>query len=164
MVSDDIAGQCRGRRALNRVHRRPARRRSCRRRLLQEWIGNQSPAGTKAAGYRPWYFPEGDLAAGSYFIKLETNGHTINKTVQIIEQYLSDDFDEIVLKKDNGASKLANILINECTHLDMIIGNAINPAHQNPYFPDELSIKWKSTHALAKAVEKLGKEVTFIKY
>ncbi len=98
-------------------------------------------------------------------IDLVTEGVlTLTKTVEIIEQYLSDDFNEAILKKDNGASKLANILINECTHLNMLIGNAINPAHQNPYFPDDLSIKWKSTHALAKAVEKLGKEVKFIKY
>ena len=89
---------------------------------------------------------------------------TLNKTIKIIEEYLSNDFDETILLKDNGASRLANILINECTHLDMLIGNAINPAHQNPYFPDDLNIKWKSTHSLAKAVERLGKEVKFIKY
>jgi len=89
---------------------------------------------------------------------------TLNKTIKIIEAYLSDDFDETLIHKDNGASKLANILINECTHLDILIGNAINPAHQNPYFPDDLNIKWKSTHSLAKSVERLGKEVKFIKY
>ena len=98
-------------------------------------------------------------------IDLVTEGVlTLNKTVNIIEQYLSKEFDSTILLKDNGASKLANMLINECTHLDIFIGNAINPAHQNPYFPDDLSIKWKSTHSLAKAVEKLGKEVSFIKY
>ncbi len=89
---------------------------------------------------------------------------TLNKTVEIIDSYLSSEFDEADLAQNNGASILANILINECTHLDILMGNAINPAHQNPYFPDDLSIKWKSTHALAKAVEKLGKEVKFIKY
>lgn len=89
---------------------------------------------------------------------------TINKTVGIIEDYLQPGFDSAELSKNNGASILANMLINECTHLDILIGNSINPAHQNPYFPDDLNIKWKSTHNLAEAVKKLGKEVSFIKY
>ena len=89
---------------------------------------------------------------------------TINSTVKIIENYLRPGFDKSNLLKNNGASILANMLINECTHLDILIGNSINPAHQNPYFPDDLNIKWKSTHNLAEAVKKLGKEVRFIKY
>lgn len=89
---------------------------------------------------------------------------TINKTVNIIEEYLKPGFNKAILLKNNGASKLANMIINECTHLDILIGNSINPAHQNPYFPDDLNIKWKSTHNLAEAVKKLGKEVRFIKY
>lgn len=89
---------------------------------------------------------------------------TLNKTVHIIESYIDKDFDETILLEDNGASKLANILINHCTHLDILIGNSINPAHQNPYFPNDLNIKWKSTNALAETVKKLGKEVTFTSY
>lgn len=89
---------------------------------------------------------------------------TLNKTVQIIEDYLTKDLDETILLQNNGASKLANILINNCTHLDILMGNAINPAHQNPFFPDDLNIKWKSTNSLANTVRKLGKEVHFIKY
>ncbi|RDY25391.1 serine/threonine-protein phosphatase, partial [Romboutsia weinsteinii] len=42
---------------------------------------------------------------------------------------------------EDGASKLASILYEECTHIRMLIGRAINPAHQNPSFPNELSIK-----------------------
>ena len=89
---------------------------------------------------------------------------TINRTVQIIESYLAGGSNELNLKENNGASKLADILINHCTHLDILMGNAINPAHQNPYFPDDLNIKWKSTNSLAEAVRKLGKEVVFTKY
>lgn len=89
---------------------------------------------------------------------------TINRTVKLINEYLQPGFNKEILLKNNGACILANMLINECTHLDILIGNSINPAHQNPYFPDDLNIKWKSTHNLAEAVKKLGKEVQFIKY
>lgn len=89
---------------------------------------------------------------------------TINKCIEIIESYLSGDFDYSILTLDNGASKLANMLIHECTHLNVLIGNAINPAHQNPFFPEDLNIKWKSTIGLIEAVKKLGKEVNVMKY
>ncbi len=89
---------------------------------------------------------------------------TLNKTVEIIDNYLSSKFDESILSQNNGASILANILINDCTHLDILMGNAINPAHLNPFFPNDYSIKWKSTKSLAEAVKRLGIEVTFNKY
>lgn len=98
-------------------------------------------------------------------IDLVTEGViTINKTVDIINNYLSDQFDVTIFDKDNGASILADILINKCTHLDIFMGNAVNPAHLNPYFPDDISIKWKSTQNLLEAVKRLGKEVKVIKY
>jgi len=89
---------------------------------------------------------------------------TINRTIEIINEYKREDFNLNILKENNGSSKLADLLINECTHLSLHIGNAINPAHQNPFFPDELNIKWKSTLGLIEAVKSLGKEVEVIKY
>ena len=89
---------------------------------------------------------------------------TINETIKIIEDFLEPNFDETILYRNNGASLLAKVLIKECTHLNVLLGNAINPAHQNPFFPDELSIKWKSTNALIDAVKKLGKEIRVMNY
>lgn len=89
---------------------------------------------------------------------------TMNSAINIIKDYLSPNFNYSILEENNGASKLAKLLIKECTHLDILIGNSINPAHQNPYFPDDLNIKWKSTHNLAEIVKRLGVEVRFIKY
>lgn len=89
---------------------------------------------------------------------------TINETIRILNAYLNPDFDNMELSKDNGASKLARMIIKECTHLDVFIGNSINPAHQNPFFPDDLNIKWKSTLNLIDVVTKLGKEVNVYKY
>ncbi len=98
-------------------------------------------------------------------IDLVTEGVlTINETINILEDFLKEDFNNARLLDDNGAAKLASIIIKECTHLEVLIGNSINPAHQNPFFPDDLNIKWKSTLGLIEVAKKLGKEVTVVKY
>ncbi len=66
-----------------------------------------------------------------------------------------------VSKSDNldGASQLAKLLLEDCTHLNLWVGTAVNPAHQNPGFPSDLSIKGKIVEELAMLLKQLGKEV-----
>ncbi|XMB85819.1 SpoIIE family protein phosphatase [Mycoplasmatota bacterium WC44] len=98
-------------------------------------------------------------------IDLVTEGVlTMTEAIKIMEDYSKPNFNNQDLIKNNGASKLANLLINECTHLKVLHGNAINPAHQNPFFKDELSIKWKTIQALIETVKQLGKEVEVVSY
>ena len=63
------------------------------------------------------------------------------------------------LYKEDGASKLARMLYEDCTHITLIVGRAINPAHQNPDFPNELSIKLYLMNELKKELIALGKIV-----
>ncbi|WP_069997514.1 SpoIIE family protein phosphatase [Cellulosilyticum sp. I15G10I2] len=63
------------------------------------------------------------------------------------------------LNAQDGASKLAKILFEDCTHIKMLIGRAINPAHQNPDFPNELSIKLNVLDKLQAVLVSLGKFV-----
>lgn len=63
------------------------------------------------------------------------------------------------LYAEDGASMLARMLFEECTHIHMIVGRAINPAHQNPDFPQALSIKLNILHKLEKILTQLGKIV-----
>lgn len=97
-------------------------------------------------------------------IDLVTEGVlTISETVKIIEGYRNNEIDKKIFKGKNGAAMLADFLVNQCTHLEVIMGNSMNPAHQNPNFPDQLGIKWKVTQQLIDSIEQLGKEVN-IKY
>lgn len=63
------------------------------------------------------------------------------------------------LYAEDGASMLARMLFEECTHIHMLVGRAINPAHQNPDFPQALSIKLNIVCKLEKILTQLGKIV-----
>ncbi|GAA0181175.1 SpoIIE family protein phosphatase [Clostridium sediminicola] len=96
-------------------------------------------------------------------IDLVTEGVlTLSKTVQIIKgykEYYAENPLKYRFESIDGATKLADCLINNCTHIHMWVGKAVNPAHQNPDFPMGLNIKLKIIRELAKLLEELGKEV-----
>lgn len=96
-------------------------------------------------------------------IDLVTEGVlTLSRTVEIIKQYLTHETDSYYFRKldeENGAAKLTRILLEECTDLKVYIGTAINPAHQNPGLPSDLSIKLNLIEELCTLMERLGKRV-----
>lgn len=96
-------------------------------------------------------------------IDLVTEGVlTLSKAVEKIRIYANYSNDKHTIynpKHKDGASCLARMLIEDCTNLNLWVGKAINPAHQNPDFPIDLSIKLKVVNELSKIMEKLGKNV-----
>lgn len=68
-----------------------------------------------------------------------------------------------LLDSEDGAARLSRILIEHCTHLYLFIGKAINPAHQNPHLPVDLSIKLRLLEELAALLRAAGKQV-YIRY
>ncbi|BES64143.1 SpoIIE family protein phosphatase [Gottschalkiaceae bacterium SANA] len=92
-------------------------------------------------------------------IDLVTEGVlTLQKTIDRLEAFRLKlpDYDPA---RQDGATRLAKLLINDSTHIQFFIGRAINPAHQNPDFPAALSIKMHVVESLMEELKKIGKEV-----
>lgn len=90
---------------------------------------------------------------------------TLNKSIEILELYSDSEFNVEILEKleeNNGASMLAKILIEDCTNVNIWLGKAVNPAHQNPDFPINFNIKITQVQELARILRKLGKGVKLV--
>jgi hypothetical protein len=96
-------------------------------------------------------------------IDLTTEGVlTMGRALEYVEKYTSSKLcakDFLELNKEDGASKLAKILVEESTAVHFFVGRAINPAHQNPDFPLNLGMKLQLVEDMAKTLETLGKKV-----
>lgn len=108
--------------------------------------------------------PEVPPMAAIKGIDLVTEGVlTLKKTVDIIKKYLENPNEEINIKlldENHGAAKIAKILLEQCTHLNLFIGRKINPAHQNPKLPFDLSIKLRILEDLYDLMIKADKIVS----
>ena len=92
-------------------------------------------------------------------IDLVTEGVlTLQKTIDRLEAFRLKQPGYDPARQD-GATLLAKLLINDSTHIQFFIGRAINPAHQNPNFPAALSIKMHVVESLMEELKKIGKEV-----
>jgi hypothetical protein len=93
---------------------------------------------------------------------------TLNKVVQLLRRYVEDDtvddafFEE--LDEPNAASLIASRLIENCTQLDILVGQAINPAYQNPQFSFDLAVRKQLCLQLQELLKKLEKEVNIYYY
>ncbi len=96
-------------------------------------------------------------------IDLVTEGVlTLSKAIEKIKIYndnSSKNYMIDILEGKDGASLLAKTLVEDCTHLNLWVGRAMNPAHQNPDMPPDLSIKLKVVNELVKQMDKLGKKI-----
>ena len=102
-------------------------------------------------------------------IELVTEGVlTLNRVVQLLRRYaknetVSEDF-FLELDKQNGASMVAKMLIEDCTELHLYVGKAIHSAYQNPGLPFDLGIRQNLVEQLKTVVEEIGKQVTVTYY
>lgn len=96
-------------------------------------------------------------------IDLVTEGvltiRVVNTLVKNALEHPADAETIRALDADNGAAMIARMLLEHCTHLNMFIGKAINPAHQNPNLPVDLSIKIRLLEQLADTLRAAGKQV-----
>lgn len=97
-------------------------------------------------------------------IDLVTEGVlTLGKSLKLLRKYVNDEFDAEFfdeLDADNGASRLAKLLIEECTELNLFVGTAVNDAHKQSELNFDLSMRQNLVEQLMKTVQEMGKSVT----
>ena len=108
-------------------------------------------------------FEPGGLPPISYIegVDLVTEGViTMNKVVEYARDYLGENeqFEHWNFKKD-GASLICRLLFEEATDINLFVGRAMNPAHQNPDMPLSFNIKLKIVSELTDCLKKMGKRV-----
>lgn len=87
---------------------------------------------------------------------------TLNATKEILRSYKEQKEQGEVPAKivgQDGASKLARTLLEDSTHIQFWIGQAINPAHQNPNFPENFNLKNTVMADITKLLKEIGKNV-----
>ena len=92
-------------------------------------------------------------------IDLTTEGViTLRKLIELSETYIRTDSNipKQFLRKD-GASRLANFLLEEATEVNFFVGQAVNEAHKG--LPIDSTLKFKLVEKLSNNLASLGKKV-----
>ncbi len=93
-------------------------------------------------------------------IDLVTEGVLTLKMLLGRLKQINHNSDEPIFNKNDGVSRLLKLLLEESTHIHFWVGRAINPAHQNPDFPKDLSIKTSIIKEIVNELSTMGKLVT----
>ena len=92
-------------------------------------------------------------------IDLVTEGVLTLKMVLNQLQSMSHSCEEPIFNKHDGVTQLLKMFLEETTHIQFWVGRAINPAHQNPEFPKDLSIKINIIKDIERELSNMGKFV-----
>jgi hypothetical protein len=81
-------------------------------------------------------------------------------TLTRVNELLHEGIDKKTVRfQTDGASSLIRFLL-EADHVHFIIGQAVNPAHQNPELPHQLDIRTKVLREIAEELRGRGKEIS----
>lgn len=92
-------------------------------------------------------------------IDLVTEGVLTLKMVLNRLQSMNESCEEPIFNKHDGVTQLLKMFVEESTHIQFWVGRAINPAHQNPEFPKDLSIKINIIKEIERELSNMGKFV-----
>ena len=94
-------------------------------------------------------------------IDLVTEGIiTASRVLEYAKDYLEENesYTRWSYQKD-GAAALSRILFEQATDIHLLIGRAVNPAHQNPELPINFNIKMRILQELSQCLTQMGKRV-----
>jgi hypothetical protein len=77
--------------------------------------------------------------------------------VDYIKEYINEGKE---ITGGDGAGILGRMLLFDVSHIKIVAGTAVNPAHQNPDFPIDFNIKLKVVIELEAILKTFGKSVT----
>ena len=101
-------------------------------------------------------------------IDLTTEGVlTLSHAIDLLKRYANNEDDDAFyndLDQKNGSAMIASVLIEDCTDLEIILGTAVNAAHQNPSLSFSLHARNQLAGQLKQLMEQMGKRVTVTYY
>jgi len=96
-------------------------------------------------------------------IDLVTEGiFTLNRVLELFKQYNEGHVDAAFfasLDRKDGGSRLAKLILENCTDLKLFVGRTINAAYQNPMIPFDFNLRVALIEQLKDAFEQAGKTV-----
>lgn len=98
-------------------------------------------------------------------IELVTEGVlTLRKVLELLQGCRTAADLPAGYERGNGAERLAFLLLRDATEIHFMVGTAINPAHQNPNFPQDLNIKLRIVHDIIRLLQELDKPTSITLY
>ncbi len=92
---------------------------------------------------------------------------TLSAVRKLLQKYEQGEFDTDFFRELDqplASSRLARILLEECTHLQLYVGTAVNTAHENQDLPFEISTRKILVLQLQELMEKMGRSVRIFYY
>lgn len=85
---------------------------------------------------------------------------TVSRVLTYAQDHLKDNESyKVWSKRQDGASLMARMLLEDATDINFFVGMAVNPAHQNPKLPINFSIKMRLVDQLADCLRRMGKKI-----
>ncbi len=85
---------------------------------------------------------------------------TMNRVLKYAKEYLDEGVFSLPWRTaKDAASKISRLLFEEATDINFFVGEAVNPAHQNPSLPLAFRNKMRLIMELSDCLKKMGKKI-----
>ena len=82
-----------------------------------------------------------------------------NTGASVSKDFLEDNSFTTLEPHNDAASQIARLLFDEATDINFFVGEAVNPAHQNPSLPLVFRNKMRLIMELSDCLKKMGKQI-----